>query len=58
MNKNNEENEKIKIKEKIIKDNEEKIAKIKLKKEDCDNQAKKSNYKFAIMTIILLAQPS
>ena len=55
LNKNNEENEKIKIKEKIIKDNEEKIAKIKLKKEDCDNQAKKSNYKFAIMTIILLA---
>ena len=54
LNKNNEENEKIKIKEKIIKDNEEKIAKIKLKKEDCDNQAKKSNYKFAIMTIILL----
>lgn len=55
LNKNNEENEKIKIKEKIIKDNEEKIAKIKIKKEDCDNQAKKSNYKFAIMTIILLA---
>ena len=55
LNKNNEENEKIKIKEKIIKDNEEKIAKIKSKKEDCDNQAKKSNYKFAIMTIILLA---
>ena len=55
LNKNNEENEKIKIKEKIIKDNEEKIAKIKLKKEDCDNQAKKTNYKFAIMTIILLA---
>ena len=54
LNKNNEENEKIKIKEKIIKDNEEKIAKIKSKKEDCDNQAKKSNYKFAIMTIILL----